>query len=95
MKFVAAREFRIRPGEIWQLLEAEGQVVVTSNGKPIAILTGVLGDDLEETLRILRQTRAEVALGKIRKAAQASGVDRMTEEAIDAEIREVRRSRRP
>ncbi|MBM3266351.1 MAG: type II toxin-antitoxin system prevent-host-death family antitoxin [Candidatus Sericytochromatia bacterium] len=93
MKFVAAREFRIRPGEIWQLLEREGQVVVTSNGKPIAILTGVSADDLEDTLRALRQTRAEVALGKIRKAAQASGADRLGDEAIEAEIRSARRAR--
>lgn len=94
MKFISAREFRIRPGEIWQALEQEGQVVVTSNGKPIAILTGISADSLEETLMALRQVRAEQALAKIRKSAQDAGVDRLTTEEIDQEIADARRARR-
>ena len=67
---------------------------MTSNGKPIAILTGVSDEDLEETLRTLRQVRTEVALGKVRKASVETGANRLSEQEIAAEIRSLRRARK-
>ncbi|HDN95165.1 MAG TPA: type II toxin-antitoxin system prevent-host-death family antitoxin, partial [Nitrospirae bacterium] len=51
MKFVTVRDFRIKPGTVWSNLEKKEEVVITSNGKPIALLTGVSDVTFDETLR--------------------------------------------
>jgi antitoxin (DNA-binding transcriptional repressor) of toxin-antitoxin stability system len=41
--------------------------VLTTNGKPIAILLGIEEDELEETARAIRQGKAQLALSRLRK----------------------------
>ena len=41
MRFVSVRELRSKSAELWRDLPSEGQMVVTSNGKPVAILAAV------------------------------------------------------
>lgn len=93
MKFVTVRELRSNLAAIRKALPEEGEVVVTANGKPFALLTAVDGDGLEEHLRIARQARALCALSRVQAAAKASGLDRMTMDEIDAEIAAARRER--
>lgn len=94
MKFVTVRDFRIRPGAVWSNLEKNEEVVITSNGKPIALLTGVSDVNFDETLRALRRAKAELALSKMRAAALEKGLNRLSEKEIEAEIKSVRRSRK-
>lgn len=94
MKFVTVRDFRIRPGAVWSNLEKNEEVVITSNGKPIALLTGVSNVNFDETLRALRRAKAELALSKMRAAALEKGLNRLSEKEIEAEIKSVRRSRK-
>jgi len=93
MKFLSTRELRNRPGYVRTLTQKE-DLVLTTNGKPIAILLGVEEDELEETARAIRQARAQLALSRLRKAAARRGTDRMPTSAIDAEIRAVRSRRK-
>ncbi len=98
MHFVTIRELRIRPGEVWKRLEAEQDLVLTSNGKPIALLTDIDEDRLEETLTALRQARAQAAIARIHRIAVEKGLDKISDEEIHEEItayRVSRRSRRP
>jgi len=82
MQFVSSREFRIRPGEVWKRLKQQ-DLVVTSNGKPVAILARISEDDFEDTLILLRRLRAQMAVDRMRKAAaQAAPV---TEEEMVSE----------
>ncbi len=82
MQFVSSREFRIRPGEVWKRLEQQ-DLVVTSNGKPVAILARISEDDFEDTLILLRRLRAQMAVERMRKVAtQATPV---TEEEMVSE----------
>jgi prevent-host-death family protein len=94
MKFVASRELRINPGAVWNRLRAEKDLVVTSNGKPIGVLTIVDEDSLEDILAILRQGRAQAAVAELRRAALARGADRLTSGRIQDVIRKTRRARR-
>ncbi len=55
MRFVSAREFRGNLAEVWRRLAEEHDIVITSNGKPVAILSAVSPDDLEESLAALRR----------------------------------------
>jgi PHD/YefM family antitoxin component YafN of YafNO toxin-antitoxin module len=93
MKFLSTRELRNRPGYVRNLAQKD-DLVLTANGKPIAILLGVEEDELEETAHVIRQAKAQLALSRLRKQAARRGTDRMSTSAIDAEIRTVRARRK-
>ena len=93
MKFVPVRELRLRPGKVWKQLSSD-EVVVTSKGRPIALITKVSPDSLESEIAQLRKARALAALEEIQREAVRTGRDRLKEEEIDREIQAVRRARR-
>jgi antitoxin (DNA-binding transcriptional repressor) of toxin-antitoxin stability system len=93
MRFVSVRDLRGRSGEIWQALSEERQMVVTSNGKPIAILSAVTEETLEDALKATRRARAVAAVTSMQHRSVRSGTDRMTAREVDAEIRAVRKKR--
>jgi len=93
MRFITVRDIRTSPAKIWRQLPTEQEMVITNNGKPIALLTPLSGETLEETLSAVRSARAANALRKLRKTAQENGLDTMTEAEIQTEIDAVRRER--
>ena len=93
MRFISVRDLATKPRKIWSQIKEE-EVVLTSNGKPIAILSGVTEDTLEKTLQTLRRSRALMALEEMQKKSVASGLDRLSEAEIEAEIEAVRKARR-
>ena len=93
MKFLSTRDLRNRPGYVRELAR-EDDLVLTANGKPIAILVGVEDDEFEETARAIRQAKAQRALSRMRRHAARKGLDRLSSPAVDAEIRAVRRKRK-
>ncbi len=58
MKFVTVRDFRTKPAQIWKDLPIEQEMVITNNGKPIALLTPLSDENLEDTLKSVRRARA-------------------------------------
>src|SRR3990172_6749742 len=94
MEFVSVRDLRIQPGQVWKRLAETGELVITSNGKPIALLSGVTDATLEQTLTALRRARAQVAGSQLRASAHARGADKMATAEIDAEIKAARKARR-
>jgi PHD/YefM family antitoxin component YafN of YafNO toxin-antitoxin module len=93
MKFLSTRELRNRPGYVRDLAKKD-DLVLTANGKPVAILLGIKEDELEETARAIRQAKAQLALSRLRKQAARRGADRMTASNIDREIRAIRSKRK-
>lgn len=93
MKFLSTRELRNRPGHVRELVR-DDDLVLTVNGKPIAILLGIEEDELEAATRAIRQARAQLALSRLRQQAARRGADRMSNSSIDAEIRAVRSRRK-
>ncbi|MBI5482771.1 MAG: type II toxin-antitoxin system Phd/YefM family antitoxin [Deltaproteobacteria bacterium] len=94
MKFVTVRDLRLKPRELWEKLKAEHEVVLTSNGRPVAILAGVDEDTFEDTVSALRRLRAMRALDRIHRHSIARGLDRVSQARIEAEIRAARAERR-
>jgi len=94
MKFLSVRDLRSKSAEVWKGLTAEREMVVTSNGRPIAILSAVTEENLEETLSAIRRSRAVAAVSEIQRQSVQRGKDALTPEEIDAEIADVRRARR-
>lgn len=95
MKFLSTRELRNRPGSVRELAQKE-DLVLTANGKPIAMLLGVQEGELEETAQVIRQARAQRALSRMRRQAARRGLGKakMSPSAIAAEIRTVRSTRK-
>ena len=93
MKFVSVRDFRIRPGDIWKQLKIDKDIVITSNGKPIAILNPVEGENLENSIAVIRRARALLALESIQKESALKGINKLTDEEIEEEIKSSRSER--
>ena len=93
MRFTSVRDLRNRPGSILRDSVKAEEIVLTSNGKPVALVVPVDGDTLEEELRIYRQVRAQVAIERMQQAAKAAGLDSMTLDKIDGITKDVRRKR--
>ena len=87
------RDLRTSPAKIWKELGYEKEIVITNNGRPIALLTPLSEENLEESLRALRQARAIAAIKKIQATSIKEGKDRITEGEIESEIAETRKSR--
>jgi PHD/YefM family antitoxin component YafN of YafNO toxin-antitoxin module len=94
MNFVSFRELRTSTAKINEMLMDDGKIVVTSNGKPKAIMIQVSESDFEETLKTLNQVRLTRAINNIRLSAEQSGASDLTMDDIDAEIDQARRERR-
>jgi antitoxin (DNA-binding transcriptional repressor) of toxin-antitoxin stability system len=92
MRFVTIRDFRLRPGSVWRNLEKREDVVITSKGKPIAILTGTSDATFEETISAIRRSKAELAVSRMRKAAIKKGLPNISKKEIDKEIKAARKA---
>ncbi len=57
MEFIIVRDLCTRSGQIWDKLRQQHDLILTSNGKPIAVLSGIGEGGVEETLASLRRAR--------------------------------------
>ena len=93
MKFITVRDLRGRSGQVWTKLAREREVILTSNGKPIAILSAVSEDTLEESLVAVRRARAVAAVGKMQRHPVQVGTNKLFTRDIAAEIKAARKAR--
>jgi len=94
MKTLMIRDFRTRPRRAQEKLIEEGEALLTSNGRPVALMLAVDGESLDETLEVVRRARALQALRKIRREAGERGSDRLRMREIDSIIARTRKERR-
>jgi antitoxin (DNA-binding transcriptional repressor) of toxin-antitoxin stability system len=90
MRFITVRDLRTSPAKVWEDLPEEREMVITNNGKPIALLTPISDKNLEETLSSIRRAKA---INAVKIMQQLSVENRNTElsfEEIDAEIKATR-----
>lgn len=90
MKFFSVRDFRTNSSKIWSNLKADGEAIVTNNGKPNAILINVNEDNFEETLRAIRQAKGMMAFNSMRQKALNKGF--LSQNEIEQEINEARQN---
>ena len=89
MNFFAARDLRTKPKTIWDTLQNNGEVVITNNGRPAALMMDITDANFEETLKAVRQAKAMIAFNNMRKKAAERGF--MPDEEIEREIAASRR----
>ena len=88
-KFLTVRDLRSSFANVWDSLSKNGELVITNNGRPTAILLDVVDDDFEETLRMIRQAKVMRAFNNMRIIAANEGF--MSDEDIETEIAEARK----
>jgi antitoxin (DNA-binding transcriptional repressor) of toxin-antitoxin stability system len=93
MRFISVRELNTKPKEIWSRIKEE-ELVITSNGKPIALLSAVTEKSLDKNLRAIRRSRAIIALEEMQRKSIESGLDRLTDAQIESKIQAVRKGRK-
>jgi len=93
MKFVSVRDLRGKAAEVWKMLPGEGEMIITSNGRPIAILAAVNESNLEESLSAFRRARAVEAVASLQRKSMEQGTSKISTNEVEAEIKAVRRKR--
>jgi len=93
MKFITIRELRSNSEQLRRFLAKNKRLVLTSNGKPLALLTAVGEENLEEELMMLKRLQAMLALERIREQARQKGLDQLSPAEIEKIISRSRKSR--
>ncbi|MDA3955251.1 type II toxin-antitoxin system Phd/YefM family antitoxin [Oceanispirochaeta sp.] len=93
MKFVTVRDIRTTPAKIWKSLPEEQELILTNNGKPIALITPLGENDLEQTLTAVRTARAQSAIQQMQLSSIRNNLSQLSIEEIEAEISNTRKSR--
>ena len=92
MKFYTTRELRSTPKALWDQLAQDGEVVITNNGRPSAVMINIADGDFEETIRAVRQAKAMLAFNALRMQAAKQGF--FSENEIEDEIAAVRKAKK-
>jgi antitoxin (DNA-binding transcriptional repressor) of toxin-antitoxin stability system len=80
-----------QPRRLKERLLAEKELLLTSDGRPVAVLVNVDASEGPETL--IRDSRSRLALSRVREAAARSGSARLSLAEINREIAATRKAR--
>ena len=92
MEFLTVRDLRTSPRGVWEKLSQNGEVVITNNGKPTALMLNIENGEIEELSKAIRQAKAMMSINNMRLIAADNGY--MTDEEIEAEIQAYRQEKR-
>ena len=92
MKFLSVRDLRTKSAKIWKELPEEREMIVTNNGRPVAILTSIDESNFEESISVIRRSRAIEAVEYIQEESVKKGKNKLSMEEINKEINSVRRN---
>ena len=94
MKFLSVRDLKTKSSQVWKDLPEQKEMVVTSNGRPIALLSSINENNLEQVLTAFRRARATNALASIQYDSIQKGTDMISMDEINAEIGVIRSKRK-
>lgn len=94
MDYIAVNELK-RPRVVRERLASAEEMLLTSNGRPMAVLMYVgEEDDPEDVLTAAREARSRIALRRIRERARRTGAAALSPADIDDIVAATRRERR-
>jgi len=94
MSAISVSELKKSPAGKWLKAASQGDLVITSKGRPVAMLVRVADDSLDSTQSLLRSVRALQAQSMLQQAAEANGLAGLSLSEIENEIAAARRARR-
>jgi hypothetical protein len=94
MKLIAIQDLK-QPRRLKERLQAEKELLLTSDGRPVAVLLNVsASEDPETVVQSIRDSRSRLALSRVREEAARSGTARLSLDEINREIAAARKARR-
>jgi antitoxin (DNA-binding transcriptional repressor) of toxin-antitoxin stability system len=94
MNLIAITDLK-QPRRLKERLAAEQELLLTSDGRPVAVLVHVApAEDPETIIRSIRDARSRLALGRVREAAARQGSSNLSLEDVNREVRAARAIRR-
>jgi antitoxin (DNA-binding transcriptional repressor) of toxin-antitoxin stability system len=90
LKFLSVRDLKTKSAQVWKELPDQKDMVITSNGRPIALLSSITENNLEQVVSAFRQARAIEAVTSIQYESARKQTDEISLEEIDEEIKTVR-----
>ena len=94
MKFLSVRDLKTKSSQVWKELAGQKEMIVTSNGRPIALLSSINENNLEQVLTAFRRARATNAVASIQYESTQKGTDKISMDEINAEIGMARSKRK-
>jgi antitoxin (DNA-binding transcriptional repressor) of toxin-antitoxin stability system len=88
MEFLTSRELSAEPRQTWERLSQAGELVITNNGKPTAVIVNIRDGKFEETIKLIRQVKDMQILQSAWTEAEKRGT--LSDEEINAEIAAIR-----
>jgi antitoxin (DNA-binding transcriptional repressor) of toxin-antitoxin stability system len=94
MHLIAIKDLK-QPRLLKQRLLAERELLLTSDGRPVAVLVDIgPTEDPEGVIQAIRDSRSRMALSQTRDAARCAGTSSITMRDIDREIAFARKARK-
>jgi hypothetical protein len=94
MQFVPFRELRNEPSALRKKLVREGELIVTVDNKPFAVMINLGDENVEDILLMVSRLRAQMAARSIRSQARQEGLNKMTLKDINTLIKKTRAERK-
>jgi len=94
MSTISVTDLKKKPARQWLQSAANGDLVVTSKGRPVAVLLRIATASVESAQSFVRSIRALQAQSAIQAGAASSGAAELSPSDINAEIAAARRARR-
>jgi antitoxin (DNA-binding transcriptional repressor) of toxin-antitoxin stability system len=94
MKFLSVRDLKTKSSRVWKELADQKEMIVTSNGRPIALLSSINENNLEQVLTAFPRARVTNAVASIQYESTQKGTDKISMDEINAEIGAVRSKRK-
>lgn len=69
MNFYSVCDLRTETKNLWDNLSADGEVVITNNGKLAALMINIPTDCFDEVVQAVRQAKAMIAFNNMRSKA--------------------------
>jgi len=90
---ISITDLKKQSADQWLKSVDKDDLIVTSQGQPVAVLLPIDAKSLEPTLSALRSVRAVQAQIALQQAADANGTSGLSQDDINAEIETARQTR--
>lgn len=94
MKFLTVRDLRSKSSQIWKELPDEQEMIITNNGRPVAILSSINDSNFELSLKSIRRARALEAVTSLQLESVKQGTNKISLKEINLEINAVRNNQK-
>ena len=92
MKFLTVRDLRSKFSQIWKELQTEQEMIITNNGRPVAILSSIDDKNFEKSLNSIRRARAIEAVSSLQRESISQKTNEISLDEINQEIKAVRKN---